>query len=254
MIILDKPCREERVIVVAGTGRVVIDVVLKAPTAVLDPTSRDIRLPIIASISGEATRVDSVNIDMTLRMASSLFHVQGIAGGVITRNEVVGGYTEIDVSVREAVLDGSSSLVCELLGDATLGPIDSTDLTIDTALIDITSVTPRLSTQNGWLVSEVCEAGGKRLITLAGKLSVRALPNPIRDQATILVEAYERGPHTVRVVDAAGRVLWSTSWQHDMRDRLRELPLDTDQLSAGLYQIILESPTRRRVEPLSVVR
>jgi hypothetical protein len=254
MIILDKPCREERVIAVAGTGRVVIDVVLKAPTAVLDPTSRDIRLPIIASISGEATRVDSVNIDMTLRMASSLFHVQGIAGGVITRNEVVGGYTEIDVSVREAVLDGSSSLVCELLGDATLGPIDSTDLTIDTALIDITSVTPRLSTQNGWLVSEVCEAGGKRLIALAGKLSVRALPNPIRDQATILVEAYERGPHTVRVMDAAGRVLWSTSWQHDMRDRLRELPLDTDQLSAGLYQIILESPTRRRVEPLSVVR
>lgn len=121
-------------------------------------------------------------------------------------------------------------------------------------MIDIASVTPRLATQNGWLVSEVCEAAGKRLITLAGKLSVRALPNPIRDQAMILVEAYERGLHTVRVVDAAGRIRWSTSWHHAVGDRLRELLFDADQLSAGVYQIILESPTRRRVEPLSVVR
>ncbi len=254
VISLDSPCREERVIAVAGTGRVVVDVVLTAPTAVLDPTSRDIRLPIIASVRGEATRVDSVNIDMTLRMESSLFHVQGIIGGVITRNEVLGGFTEIDISVREAVLDGDASLVCELLGDATLGPIDSTAVTFDTAMIDITSATPRLSTRDGWLVSQVCEAGGKRLITLAGKLAVRVLPNPIRDQATILVEAYESGSHTVRIIDATGRALWSTRWHHDMRDRLHELPLDADQLSAGMYHIILESPTRTRVEPLSVVR
>lgn len=253
LILLEKPCNEQRVIAVAGTGRVVIDVVLKAPTRVLDPASRDLRLPIIASVSGEAVNVDSVSIDMRLRFESSLFHVQGIVGGTITRNEVVGGFTELDVSVRNGVLDGPNSLVCELLGDATLGPIDSTSVVFDTASIDIASVTPLLSTQDGWLVSEVCEAGGKRLINLAGKLAVRAMPNPMVDQTQIVVETYERGRHTLRIIDASGRVVLTSSWNHDTQKRLHEISLEAGQLAAGLYQIILESPTRTRVEPLSVV-
>ncbi len=253
LIRLEKPCDEQRIIAVAGTGRVVIDVVLKAPTRVLDPASRDIRLPIIASVSGEAVNVDSVSIDMSLRFQSSLFHVQGIVGGTITRNEVIGGFTELDVSVRNGVLDGSNSLVCELLGDATLGPIDSTSVVFDTATIEITSVTPRLSTQDGWLVSEVCEAGGKRLINLAGKLAVRAIPNPMVEKSQIVVETYERGTHTLRIIDASGRVVMTSSWNHDAQHRLHEISLESGQFAAGLYQIILESPTRTRVEPLSVV-
>ena len=253
IIRLDRPCAEERVIAVSGTGRVVIDVVIKAPERILDPTSRDIRLPIIATVTGEATKVDSVSIDMTLRFQSSLFHVQGIVGGTINRNEVVGGFTELDVSIRQGVLDGASSLVCELLGDATLGPIDSTSFVFDTASIDITSVTPRLSTKDGWLVSEICEAGGKRLINLVGRLSVRAIPNPTVERTQIVAETYERGMHTLRLIDASGRLVMSTSWEHDPRQRLHEVNIDAAQLAAGLYQIILESPTRTRVEPLSVV-
>jgi len=254
MIALDKPCREERVITVAGSGQVVIDVVLQAPTQTLDPTSRDVRLPIVASIKGEATRVDSVSIDMTIRMQSSLFHVQGIAGGTITRHEVVGGYTELDISVRDGILDGTNWLVCELLGDATLGPIDSTDVVIDTAQITITSVTPRLSTRGGWLVSQICEAGGKRLINLAGKLSVRLLPNPLVDKTEIVAETYERGLHTLKIADAAGRIMWNTSWIPEIDQRLHVEQIDAAHLAAGLYNVILESPTRSRVEPLSVVR
>ena len=254
VILLDKPCREERVITVAGTGQVVIDVVLRAPTQTLDPTSRDIRLPIVASIKGEATRVDSVSIDMTVRMQSSLFHVQGIAGGTITRQEVVAGFTELDISVRNGILDGTNWLVCELIGDATLGPIDSTDVIIDTAQITITSVTPRLTTQSGWLVSQICEAGGKRLINLAGKLSVRLLPNPMVDKTEIVAETYERGMHSIRIVDAAGRIVWQSSWQSDANQRLHVEHIQSSLLSAGLYHVILESPTRSRVEPLSVVR
>jgi len=253
IIQLDKPCREDRVIAVSGTGQVVIDVVLQAPTRILDPTSRDIRLPIVASIKGEATRVDSVSLDFTLRMQSSLFHVQGVIGASLLRHEVVGGYTELDVRVRNGILDGSNYVICELVGDATLGPIDSTDIIFDTADIVITSVTPRLSTSNGWLVSDVCEAGGKRLVNLAGRLAMHVRPNPMVESTQIVVDTYERGMHYLKLVDAAGRIVWTASWTSEPNKRLHVEQLDAD-IAAGLYYVILESPTRRRVEPLSVVR
>ena len=251
---LERPCKEERVIVVSGTGRVVVDVVLKAPSVVVDPAARDVRLPILASVSGEATRVDSVSVDFRLRFLSSLFHVQGVSRGSITRNEVIGGFTEIDVSIRDAVLDGADYLLCELIGDATIGPVDSTGVVFDSATVEITSATPRLSTRDGSIVSAVCQAGGKRLINLAGKLSVRVVPNPVTDNSVVVAEVYERGLHSLRIADVSGRTIISRSWHNEQIGQPYTMQLEASLIPSGMYQLILETPTRSRVEPLSVVR
>ena len=103
-------------------------------------------------------------------------------------------------------------------------------------------------------MSQICEAGGKRLINLAGRLSVRLLPNPMVDKTEIVAETYERGMHTLKIVDAAGRIVWSNSWQPEGNQRLHLEQINATLLSVGLYHVILESPTRSRVEPLSVVR
>ena len=95
----------------------------------------------------------------------------------------------------------------------------------------------------------------KRLVNLAGRLAIRVSPNPVfDDKALVTIEAYERGLHTLRVVDLAGQTVFSTTWQHMPGQHAREQSIDASAFGAGLYHLILETPTRRRVEPLSVVR
>jgi hypothetical protein len=254
IITLDQPCPETRVLALSGTGVVIVDVVASLPHLVESPSQRDARIPISASVSGEATQLDSVSFSMQIRYVSSMFALREIVGGNIRRHETIGGFTLVDFDVDNASIASGGSVIAELRGDVTIGPVDSTSLEFERATMRAPNVTARFTTNDGSLVTTVCEAGGKRLITRAGRLRVEVHPNPVGSWSQIITETYERGTHRLYLLSVEGRHVDLTQWEHDSADPVREHVLPFEALASGIYQLILETPSRRRVLPLSIVR
>lgn len=183
-----------------------------------------------------------------------MFALREIVGGNIRRHETIGGFTLVDFDVDNASIASGGSVIAELRGDVTIGPVDSTSLEFERATMRAPNVTARFTTNDGSLVTTVCEAGGKRLITRAGRLRVEVHPNPVGSWSQIITETYEWGTHRLYLLSVEGRHVDLTQWEHDSADPVREHVLPFEALASGIYQLILETPSRRRVLPLSIVR
>lgn len=251
---LNKPCADTRVLSLTGSGVVLVDVVASLPRMTESPTRRDLRIPITASVSGEASRMDSASFVMQVRYISSMFALRDVIGGVVQRHDVIGGIAIVEFEVFPRSIEAGGSVIAELLGDVTIGPVDSTTMEFSRATIAAPNVTARLTTNDGWLVTTVCEAGGKRLITGGGRLRVAVQPNPIVADGIVLTETYERGEHSLTIVGLDGTSFDIGRWEHDASNPVREHRLPAEIMSSGSYQIILETPSRRRVLPFTVIR
>jgi hypothetical protein len=251
---LDKPCRDTRLLTLSGSGLVIVDVAASLPKVVASPASRNVRIPITAVVSGEAKRMDSASFTFGIRYISSMFALRDAIGATIRRHEVIGGFAEVELDVQPRSIEAGGSVITELLGDMTIGPIDSTAIAFTFSRISAPNVTARLTTSDGTLVATVCEAGGKRLITSAGRLRLAVQPNPMVSDGMVLTETYERGTHTLMLISIDGTSIELAQWEHDPLQPVREHSLPTEWIGSGSYQLILETPSRRRVLPLTIIR
>jgi hypothetical protein len=85
-------------------------------------------------------------------------------------------------------------------------------------------------------------------------LSVEVLPNPVAEQGEIVTETYERGMHSLMLISTGGEVVHHISWQHDASSPVAHHRIPVELLTSGLYQVVLETPSRRRIVPLSLIR
>jgi len=253
IIAFNQPCVDQRVIPVSGIGRLNVEVALILPKRVMDPASDAEVLPVKARVAVGSTNLSGGSLRMTMKYRSSVFVVNGISKGIIHSNTVVGGETILDVEVNNIDATTSEAVIFELRGQATIGPIDSTDFVIMSATLTSGIVEPTIRKEDGYLKLAICEQGGPRLIQRSGSLSVRVSPNPASDDLNIAVDLVEKGRHTLEVVTLTGEVIDSASWQADINGAAFTHVMDARQLPAGTYQVVLQTPTRRRVTSLSII-
>ncbi len=251
---LDAPCSDTRVLSLSGSGVVVVDVIATLPEIVESPSMRDVRLPIRARVTGESGRIDSATFTMKLRYHASVFALRDVIGASVLRSEVIGGFALVDISVPARTIDSTGTVIAELFGDMTIGPLDSTDILFDQATVTAPNVTSRLLTEDGSIKIVVCQAGGDRLIQRSGRLSVQVHPNPVSGDGKIVTETYERGRHSLSLITADGQTIRLGSWDHDVSSPIVHHDIPVEDLSSGLYQVVLETPSRRRIMPLSIIR
>lgn len=252
LITFDQPCSDTRVVAVSGTGRLNVEVRVRLPKDTVSPTTEDYRIPIYATVVNGSTSVVNSKLTMTVRYASSVFAARTLTNGSILRNTAAGGFTELDLEVVSVNVGANETVIGEIVGDMTLGSVVSTDLVISNASLTTTNVTPSVSTEDGSLTLEICEEGGPRLIKLAGALTIVARPNPASEHVEVVADIYERGEHRIDVVTLLGNVVASATWMRGSDNTPYIFDVDTRGLSSGTYQIILQTPTRRRVLPLSI--
>jgi len=252
IITYNQPCVDRRVIPVSGTGRLSVEGEIILPEVTLDPALEDYRLPISAAVVSGGTDISDGRLELTIRFVSSVFAPRSLSTGTITRSVVSGGMTELDLVIPQLAASATASVIGEIIGDMTLGDTVFTDLEITRAVLTSNTVTPTVRTNDGSMTLDICEEGGSRLITRSGSLSVVARPNPAQDFVEIVATVFERGLHRIDVVTLTGDVVASTTFTAGRDDRRHVLPVDARSLASGTYQIILQTPTRRRVLPLSI--
>ena len=242
---VDQPCADQSPIPVYGTGLLNVEFSLALPELTINPTDDNVTLPVRGFIATGTAETAQTSLDVVISFESSLFVAQRIIPGTIVRNEVVGGRTQLEISVPSTTITKTEGVVFEIAGQATLGSLTATDLTFERAIASAEGTTPKVRTRNGWLLSQICEAGGPRLIRSAGALSIVATPTPASDVLSFTVTVYERGEHTINVVDATGLVVSTFTWLNDTPGT-QSFTIPASQFGSGLYHIQLSTPTRTR--------
>lgn len=253
LISFNQPCSDTRVIAVRGKGRLSVEVRLTLPKVTVSPAIEDYRLPIRATVVAGATDIANGRLTMTVRYASSVYAARTLTTGSVLRNEVLGGFTEIDLEIPSFIVGATETIIGEIIGDMTLGSNITTDLEIFNAVITASNATPSVRPENGSLTIEICEEGGQRLIQRSGALSVVARPNPAAEVLEIVAETYERGAHRIDVVTLTGDVVATLAFDRGADATPRVFTVNVQALASGTYQVILQTPTRRRVLPLSIL-
>lgn len=253
MVEFDQPCADVSPIPLSGTGRLNVEIAIYMPKKTIDPAGDNETLPITAKIvTGTATEAD-IDLTMLIRFDTPLFVAQEVSVGTITRNEVVGGITELEISIPNLKILNTEGTICEIRGQGTIGPLDSTLLDLTTATALSAGVPMTVRPNDGYLLLEVCEEGGKRLVTRSGWLSLQVAPQPADDHLNVTCTVYETGSHTMEMVDATGQVVFTETWSHAKGDAPRTIRVDTRSFGSGVYLVRLKTPTREKTTTAIII-
>jgi hypothetical protein len=139
-----------------------------------------------------------------------------------------------------------------------LGDAESTDVAIDEfTWIDTNGEPLDIDVERrsgGVALLDICRVGGARLVDPTGEVTLKMLgANPATGIAEIEVELTEDGSGTLHISDINGRrvaALETISWGRGSRI----VSIDTGPLATGVYFIVLQTPTIRRMLRLEVRR
>ena len=253
LVRFDQPCADVRPIPVSGTGRLNVEFAIILPEQVIDPADDNVRLPVRGYIATGGADEVQTSLELLITYDSPLFVAEDVTLGTITRNEVVAGRTQLEIEIPEVTLTKTESTLFEILGQGTIGPLDSTDLLLERAEAIADQTTPKVRPTDGWLKLTICEEGGDRLIQRAGTMQIIATPTPATESLELTVDVFERGAHLVQVIDVNGTVVHTESWNHTPGDPQRVIHLDVRSLGSGSYQVRLITPTRQRAVPALIL-
>lgn len=253
LVEFDQPCVDVSPVPLSGTGRLNVEIAITMPKQTIDPSADDVSLPIIARIATGAASTATVDVTMLIRIDGPVFVPRSLSQGTITRNEVIGGVTEIECTIPNVTIGTTDAPMVQLRGQGTIGPVDTAvvDLVTASALSVGSPMNVRIT--DGLLRLEICQEGGPRLITRSGWLGLSVAPQPADDRLTITCNVYEVGNHTVTMMDAAGSVVFTQSWNHAMGDPPKAFTVDTRAFGSGVYLIRLTTPTRQKSTSAMIV-
>jgi len=249
----DQPCADERVVPLSGTGRLNIQVEIRMPDLLADPRAKNFEIPVAGYIVLGAPNASNIQLKLSIKYITSTFVAKSVQGGVITRNESVGGITYLEMDVSGLAFTSNLDTLFNIVGDVTLGDVDSTSLEVVDASLILSGTVPNIRRYDGTLLVGICREGDDRLVRSVGGLIVRAVPNPATSTVSITADVFEPGMHRIDIIDVTGQVVASSSWNHRQGDPVYQMPIGVESVSAGAYQVILTTPTRRRTTPLHII-
>lgn len=220
---------------ITGTEDFVLPVRITVPTALL---------PLV---------LDSLRF--TVAYNPRLFDLTSVRGpAVITSLRT---FDKVSLLLRNISLTQSQTVVAELSGMVLLGEIDSDVVTLD----DVhTSGCLQPVVQNGSLGLDpngTCAFPIRRIQLMGSAFSLPDVvisPNPADHTAGIDIATSEEGGHAVSVYNLQGRLVWKEYFVHSGDRSVHSLPIPTDRLGTGLYQVVLTTPSQAVTRILSVIR
>ena len=254
LVTFDAPCNDTRRIPISGVGQLNIEILLEMPIDTVDPATRNYALPITARRASGDQNLTGGTLILRLQYATEVFVARSVDGGTIRSNTSTAGTTDLEIVVPGINVTDSRQVLTSIVGDMTLGTVGSTALRVVDARIETPAFAPIVRPIDGSLTLAICREGGDRFVTRAGALAMRVLPNPSVDVAEVVADVFEQGMHTITIMSITGERIDAWSFMHTRGDASHRSLRDVRQWAPGVYSVVLETPTRRRVAPLTILR
>jgi hypothetical protein len=219
----------------------------------IDPSESSFTFPIKYIIEPK----DSIKANMVLNFLvdSRLFYPKSCTKGTLkswilnTNNRIV------SLELQDEWISPKDSVLTEISGIVQLSEIESTTLIWDTIYWK-TMLQSVDSSINGSLKISICQKGGDRLVKHSSTLfTARISPNPTYIDGNHSLECnfplIELGKYSIAFVDQTGKKIWQEYlYEHsiDMIGHTMSINIPINNISSGVYSIIVSSPTQSTVE------
>jgi len=226
------------------------------PDTVGDPHTRSYRIPIRLQAAAQPVPCAPDSLVVELEFNASLFFPNSVSTGTITRNTIVNGRRVLAISFPSTT-SLTTGVLTELVGDVLLGDSVSTPLVIRS--IRFSGLTVTTDSINGRLtLVPICVEGGERLLDFGDGFGVtKIVPNPAGRDIVVEVRTVELGETRLAVYSSTGVEVTSIAWIAERSastgGEIRNVPLPCC-FPAGLYQVVLTTPTRRDVKTLIIAK
>jgi hypothetical protein len=205
---------------------------------------------------------EPLQLTTSLRYDATILHafaVRSVAAGAALSNVAIsrsGGEGRVELQMQGVFPD--SGTVAEVRAVALLGDRDSTLLRFGpTAISFVTTGGPvrLMDTTSGiFRTTGICRIGPARLVRSMGMLRL-AVANPLvgSQPATVEFETVEDGPTELLVVDQLGRQM-GTLLYDTITAGAYSIVLDPSSLAAGMYWLVLRTPTQQLIRQLLLIQ
>ena len=219
----------------------------------IDPSESSFTFPIKYTIEPK----DSIKANMVLNFLvdSRLFYPKSCTKGILkswilnTNNRIV------SLELQDEWISPKDSVLTEISGIVQLSEIESTTLIWDTIYWK-TMLQSVDSSINGSLQISICQKGGDRLVKHSSTLFTATIsPNPTYIDGIHSLECnfplIELGTYSITVLDQTGKKIWQEYlYEHtfDMIGHIMSVNIPINNISSGVYSVIVSSPTQSTVE------
>ncbi|NQW30222.1 MAG: WD40 repeat domain-containing protein [Ignavibacteria bacterium] len=241
-------------------------VVLIAIDTIVTTTRRDMKIPIRLLKSDTAAK-NLQGYEVKFSFNSTMMVITDPLPGTLLNERMT-----ITVSVPSSPL--RENILAEISAHTALGTDSATDIRIDTVIA--VGATPVIEVQHGRLVlTDICRAGGARMVNGAGRANVIVQPSVVGDVAQMEIAVVENGYYLLRVVDVrsnivatktfyvadASEISFDNNVQQIERGSLRNSntvyfahQFDCAEFGSGLYYVQLLCPSQNVTTTMQVVR
>lgn len=230
---------------------------LMIPRVTVNPDLNDYSLPVFAWLeNGEmasAATIDSVHLSFD----RSIFYPVNFENSHVISNRINGKLRELILSIDSVQLAklNDTVVVARLNGYTMLGENDYTPVTFDSvSWSDLTKISG-INTENGSITLNICEEGGKRLLSIKGNdLAGTIAPNPASESVSISVTMLERGRHEVKIYNLNGNEVYKRDWENTGSNSTFDFEIDLRNYVPGFYTILIAAPNERISSPLYIIK
>lgn len=245
-VVIEGTCDTTVSIDVRGTG----EIAARATVTVADITAepgerRAIELMLSDDVGLEAAGITSFTAVVSVE--ASLLVVDDP-----TPWQLIGDRRHIEITGR---VNPGSPILASIPSTVLLGRVESSALVIEEFTFDNSTGPVEITTVDGTLTLDgLCREGGTRLIDPDGELAIKhVIPSPVLGSMSIDYSLLESGQHALSIYDAGGREV-APVFSGLMVPGTYRVEIGTNGLAAGVYHLVLQSPTLVVTRHVVVVR
>lgn len=245
-VVVAQPCPGKRFIPVRATINAEHAFVIAGKVS--DKAGKsNVAVPISFQHDSPTPEITGASARIHVRIDSRLYVPTGVSKGAIVASSVdpITKLRSIVIDVSDVNITRTPSVCTEILGATLLAPFDTSVVLIDTVEWIQISRTPRITKLPGWLVVQAICHPVTRPITLLDGPVVRVSPLPASTSLVIHVDDSVAPVALSRIYDVHGSIVLESGG---------EQVLDVQNLSEGIYSIVVITPAGQWVGPVVVGR
>ena len=257
--IIEKDCQWVRNVSLFGKAYPAQTIKLRLPALTgVAPNIDNYRIPIYAILVDSTQTISGISIDAEFSMNATLFYPTSVEPGSLVSNTTSGKLRIISLRINNAQVSGTGErVIAEIVGATLLGETTATPMLWNTENYNVepsTAVNNILFTDGNFSIA-ICEKGGSRLLNYDNVLSMSVAPNPANDLIEVNISVLEVGLHSLVLINPQGERKELQNWVVE-NDGIKtfNFVIQTNEISSGMYYLLLKSPVRSKVEPVFIIK
>ncbi len=222
------------------------------PDTVSDVGIQNFKIPLKVRLYQDSLSYENISFSTSVRFKANVFLITGVsANGTILSDTIDNdNYRNVEVYCENVNINDSNKVLTELNGTVLLGdsisPLDINYFRWHTPKLIVDSLI------NGSLLVKACGLELRQILPF-NPIKLQIQPNPAGNEVEVIITGDELGYYSIYLFDLQGIKMEEMHWKRTEKSD-DSFKFRFNNISTGVYQVILKSPWSTISKPVIIVK